>query len=261
MVEVVVGRRLDRVEDTHARVEDDRGRVLDAVPDREKGIEAAKDVQEIGRGRAQRKSLGLETENAKRLENDGDRGLNLDVARDPEVTRKTRNILQRKEKINRKNEKKRTRKKIILHLLYPKSKRKTSLQHPKRRNPGQLHRPEVILEARDHLVNRRGEVVLPAEEKHLSRLKAVRLVTLDVRRLQKGLEQGLRLVSVLAGLLVGVERPKNVAGNQIHHRGVPENGVRVVINRRVRPVRKDVDARVHLYVDLHLPDHLYLPDE
>lgn len=261
MVGVVVDHRLDHVEDIHVHVEGDQGRALDAVPDQGKGIGVVKDVQEIERGRALRKSLDLETENAKRLENDGDRGLSLDVVQDPEVTRKIKNILQRKEKTNRKSEKKRTRKKIILRLLHLKSKRKTSLQHPKRRNPGRLHRPEVILEVRDRLVNRREEVVLPAEGKHLNQLRAVRLVTLDVHHLQRGLERELLLVNVLAGPLVEVVHLKNVVGSQIHHRGAPGNEVQVVINRRVLLLKKDVDAHVHPYVDLHLPDHLLLPDE
>lgn len=257
MVEVVGDHHLDHI--IHAHTEDDRVHVLDAVPDQGKGTGVKIGVQEIEKGHALGKSQYLGTENAKRLGKDVDQSLNLDVVQDPEVIKKIRNILQKKRMINQKNEKKKIRKRTILRLLHLKLKRKINLQHLKKRNPGLLHHREVILGARDHLVNHRGEVVRLVEGKHLNQLRAVCLVTLDAHHHQKDLEQELRLVSVLADLLVEVEHQKNVAKSLIHHKGVPENVVLVVINH-VHPVKKDVDAHVHPYVDLHLPDLLLLEE-
>lgn len=168
MVEVVVGHHLDHVEDILALVEDDQDHDLKDVLDQGKdtGVETA--VLEIEKGHDPGKNQGLEIENANHQEIDEDRDLNpsLDVAQDLKVIKKIRNILLNEKKINRKNEKRRTRKKRILHLLYQKLRKKINLLHLKK-NLGQQHHQEVVVPGvQDHLVNLQGEVVRLVEEKH-----------------------------------------------------------------------------------------------
>jgi hypothetical protein len=261
MVGVVEDHHLDHVEDIHVLVEDDQDHVPKDALDLGKDIEVEIDVQEIEKDHGPGKSQGLEIENANHQEIDEDQDLNLslDVAQDLEVIKKIRNILLNEKKINQKNEKKKKKRKRIPHLLYQKLRKKINLLRLIKRNLGQQHHPEVILEAQDHQVNHQGEVVRLVEERHLNQSKAVRLVILDVHCLQNDLGQELLFVNELADLLVEVEHLKNVLGNQIHLKDELENVVQVVISH-VHLLKKDIDVPVHLYVDLHLPDHLLLEE-
>jgi len=174
MVGVGVGHHLDHVEDIHALVEDGQDHVLKGALDQGKGTGVLTDVLEIEKGHGPGKSLDLEIENVKHPEIGGDQDLSLSlslslgVAQDLEVIKKIRNILLNEKKINQKNEKKRTKKKITPHLLYQKLRKKINLQRLKKRNLGQLHHQEVILGAPDHLVNHQGEVARLVEERHLN---------------------------------------------------------------------------------------------
>lgn len=159
MVGVVVGHHLDHVEDIHVHVEDDLDHDLDADLGPGKDTEVEIDVQEREKGHGPERSLSLEIENANHLEKNEDLDLNLDVAQDPEVIRKIKNILQKEKKINQKNVKIKTRKKTILRLLYLKLKKLINQLRLKKKNPGQLRHQEVILEARGLLVNHLEEVV------------------------------------------------------------------------------------------------------
>lgn len=172
MVGVVEDHHLDHVEDIHVLVEDDQDHVLKGALDQGKDTGVEIDVQEIEKDHGLGKNQGLEIENANHREIEEDQDLNpspsLDVVRGLEVIKKIRNILLNEKKINQKNEKKKTKKKKILHLLYQKLKRKINLPHLIKKNLGQQHHPEVILGAQDHQVNHPGEVVRLVEERHLN---------------------------------------------------------------------------------------------
>jgi len=135
MVEVGVGHHLDHVEDIRALVEDGQDHVLRGALDQGKGTGVLTDVLEIEKGHGPGKSLDLGIENVKRPEIGEDQDLNLslslslslDVAQDLKVIKKIRNILLNEKKINQKNEKKRTKKKKIPHLLYQKLRKKINL--------------------------------------------------------------------------------------------------------------------------------------
>lgn len=258
MVEVVVDHHLDRAEDIHVHVGDDQGHALDAVPDQGKDTVVEIGVLEKGKGHDLEKSHGLEIENVNHLEKDEEQGPNLGVVQDLEAIKRIKNILQKEKTKNQKNGKKKIRKKIIRHLLYLKLRKKISQILLKKKNPDQLHHQEVILGVPDHLVNHLEEVVRLVEERLLNQLRAVRLVTLDAHCLRKDLEQELRLENVLVGLLEGVEHLRNAVENQILLKGVLENEVLVVNHEHL--LKKDIDEHAHLYVDLHLPDHLLLEE-
>lgn len=161
--------RPDCVEAIRVHVEDGRDRGLDAVPDQGKDIGVEIGVQGKGKGRDLEKSLDPKKENANCLGKDEDQDLNLiNVARDLEVIKRTKNILLKKKKTNPKNVKIKIRKKKPHHLWYLKLRKILNQLHPKKKYLGQLPHQEVILEVRDLPVNHQEEVVHLVEENHLN---------------------------------------------------------------------------------------------
>lgn len=166
---VDVGHHLDLVEVIPVHVEDDQDRVLNAGLDQGKDTEVVIGVLERGGGHGLGKSPDPETENVNCLETDEDHVPSQDVAQDPEAIRKIRNIHPKEKKINPKNEKKRIRKKkLLLHLLHLKLRKKLNRQHLIKKSQDQLRLQEVILGVQDHLVNHLGEVVHLVEVKLLN---------------------------------------------------------------------------------------------